>query len=894
VTTPSLVVTQSCPEGPVSPGGLLTYSGSVRNTGNITLTNVVVTSGGSGITTSNTVNTIWVDDAVPAGSVLATYGGDAWNWVSNNPAPFSGALAHQSLIASGMHQHVFKNAPTTFPINVGDILVTYVYLDPANLPSEVMLEWQSAGSFEHRAYWGANSVNLGTDGTVSRHYMGALPAVGQWVRLEVPASTVGLEGSALSGMAFTLFGGRATWDASGKATPSTSPPPPAGTTVFTAATLAPGTVADFTASYTLPAGSGCSFTSTLTAGAADTCTGTRVTANVSTTCSLVTAPAIAVTQMCPATPVLQGGILTYSGTVSNTGNVTLTNIIVVNNWPAPNTVIFTLASLAPGATANFTGSYVVPANCCVAWSTVVARGQDDCTGATVTDTDSGTCTVLTLPRIVVTKVCPPTAVRPGDLLQYSGTVSNAGNITLVNVTLVNTEPSAGSPLFGPVTLAPGESASYTASYLVPPDFCGTDTVTAQGLDACSFAPVVNSVTTTCPVITTPRIAVTKQCPPQPTPHGGQLIFSGTVSNPGNVTLINVFVVNNQPSNNTPVIGPITLAPGAFLDFSGSYTAPLVCCEMTDTLTARGQDRCTSSNVIATATAVCPMLYTPRIAVVQTCPPNPLPMGSVYRFSGYVTNSGDAILTNVVVFSGPAGQNPPLLGPLDLAPGQSEPYSGSLIVPANTCAVTVTATSQEVCQGTWITDTTTCPVATTPLLAVTQDCPANPVTPGGLLTYSGTVSNAGNITLTNILVFSSQPSNNAPVLGPITLAPGASAPFAGSYIALGGSNLMTNTVTATGNTCQGATVTATVDCLTPVTPASVGPVIGGPAMANGSFSLFLATENGKSYLVQYKNRLNDPTWTDLKTVAGTGGNVLITDATAAQQPTRFYRVMVVQE
>jgi hypothetical protein len=41
-------------------------------------------------------------------------------------------------------------------------------------------------------------------------------------------------------------------------------------------------------------------------------------------------------------------------------------------------------------------------------------------------------------------------------------------------------------------------------------------------------------------------------------------------------------------------------------------------------------------------------------------------------------------------------------------------------------------------------------------------------------------------------------------------------------------------------------------------------------------------------------LNDPTWTDLKTVAGTGGNVLITDATAAQQPTRFYRVMVVQE
>jgi uncharacterized repeat protein (TIGR01451 family) len=285
----------------------------------------------------------------------------------------------------------------------------------------------------------------------------------------------------------------------------------------------------------------------------------------------------------------------------------------------------------------------------VAWSTVQARGQG-CDGATVTDTDSGTCTVFTSPRIVVTKVCPPTALRPGDLLVYSGTVSNAGNINLVNVTIVDTEPGAGSPVLGPIILAPGESVSYDASYLVPPDFCGADTVTASGLDGCSLAPVANSVTTTCPIITSPRIAITKQCPPLPTPHGGQLIFSGTVSNPGNVTLLNVFVVNNQPSNNTPVIGPITLAPGASFDFSGSYTTPPLCCEMTDTLTARGQDRCTASNVTATATAICPLLYTPKIAVVKNCPANPVPVGGLFAFTGYVTNTGDAILTNVLVFS----------------------------------------------------------------------------------------------------------------------------------------------------------------------------------------------------------------------------------------------------
>jgi hypothetical protein len=46
--------------------------------------------------------------------------------------------------------------------------------------------------------------------------MGTLPATGQWVRLSVPAAQVGLEGRTLNGMAYTLYGGRATWDYAGK------------------------------------------------------------------------------------------------------------------------------------------------------------------------------------------------------------------------------------------------------------------------------------------------------------------------------------------------------------------------------------------------------------------------------------------------------------------------------------------------------------------------------------------------------------------------------------------------------------------------------------------------------------------------------------------------------
>ena len=44
-----------------------------------------------------------------------------------------------------------------------------------------------------------------------------LPASGGWVRLEVPAESVGLEGRVVNGLAFTLHGGQATWDHAGVA-----------------------------------------------------------------------------------------------------------------------------------------------------------------------------------------------------------------------------------------------------------------------------------------------------------------------------------------------------------------------------------------------------------------------------------------------------------------------------------------------------------------------------------------------------------------------------------------------------------------------------------------------------------------------------------------------------
>ncbi|MBA3241760.1 MAG: RHS repeat-associated core domain-containing protein [Acidobacteria bacterium] len=163
--------------------------------------------------------TVWVEDSLPTGATPAPAGGttEAWNWVGTAPAPHSGSLSSQSNVTAGLHQQVFTGATATLAVGAGEWLTAYVYLDPASPPSEIMMQWND-GTWEHRAYWGANQIGWGTDGTNSRRYMGPLPAAGQWIRLEVPASQTGLEGSIVTGLAFTLYGGRATWDRAGKAT----------------------------------------------------------------------------------------------------------------------------------------------------------------------------------------------------------------------------------------------------------------------------------------------------------------------------------------------------------------------------------------------------------------------------------------------------------------------------------------------------------------------------------------------------------------------------------------------------------------------------------------------------------------------------------------------------
>lgn len=158
---------------------------------------------------------VWFDDALPPGATGSATANDRWQWETGNPAPFSGRSAHHSELAAGLHFHFFAGVTAPLEVQTGDTLFAYVYLDPENPPRQIMVTW-AAEDWEHRAYWGENLIAEGADGGPGRRHMGPLPETGRWIRLEIPASAVDLEGKAVIGMGFNLYDGRAAWDRAGK------------------------------------------------------------------------------------------------------------------------------------------------------------------------------------------------------------------------------------------------------------------------------------------------------------------------------------------------------------------------------------------------------------------------------------------------------------------------------------------------------------------------------------------------------------------------------------------------------------------------------------------------------------------------------------------------------
>jgi hypothetical protein len=161
---------------------------------------------------------VWIDDAPPPGATVSNEGASdpkAWPVVTGPDHPVLSGSGAQFKVAEGQAQHFVQDAKPALKVGPGDVLFTYVFLDPLRPPREVMLQWNT-GQWSHRAYWGENLIDYGKDNSPERLRVGDLPTTGKWVRLEVPAAKVGLKpGAAVTGWAFTQHGGAVAWDKSG-------------------------------------------------------------------------------------------------------------------------------------------------------------------------------------------------------------------------------------------------------------------------------------------------------------------------------------------------------------------------------------------------------------------------------------------------------------------------------------------------------------------------------------------------------------------------------------------------------------------------------------------------------------------------------------------------------
>ncbi len=108
------------------------------------------------------------------------------------------------------------------------------------------------------------------------------------------------------------------------------------------------------------------------------------------------------------------------------------------------------------------------------------------------------------------------------------------------------------------------------------------------------------------------------------------------------------------------------------------------------------------------------------------------------------------------------------------------------------------------------------------LVLTKVCPPNPVPPGGLMTFTGSISNLSGVVLTNVFVYNDKPVTHTLVYGPATLAPGQGASFSGTYtVPVLPCGPYQDTLWASGTTPSGFvltnSVTATCPAATVITP-----------------------------------------------------------------------------
>jgi uncharacterized repeat protein (TIGR01451 family) len=255
------------------------------------------------------------------------------------------------------------------------------------------------------------------------------------------------------------------------------------------------------------------------------------------------APEITVVKDCP-TSVPFGQNVTFTITVTNTGNEPLTNVSVTDAKLGGNiTAAFSIPNPMPvGVPYSHQFSYAPGANEDPVQNSVTASGTGTDSGVTDTDTSSCETDIAHAPAIDVTKTCPET-VAFGEDITYTITVTNTGNEALENVlvsdALLGGDITAAFNLADPFPVGGQASADFTYTPGADEDPVA-NSVTASGVGVDSGVQATDTAVCTSDV-SNPGISIVKTVDQEVAPIGTTVTFTYVITNTGDVTLYNISV-----------------------------------------------------------------------------------------------------------------------------------------------------------------------------------------------------------------------------------------------------------------------------------------------------------------------------------------------------------------
>ncbi|MBT0958703.1 DUF11 domain-containing protein [Alphaproteobacteria bacterium KMM 3653] len=299
------------------------------------------------------------------------------------------------------------------------------------------------------------------------------------------------------------------------------------------------------------------------------------------------------------TPALSApGLLTYTVTVTNTGNQSLTGTsfadslvqggsgLTLTSGPTLSGDAGTAGVLDVGEVWTYSATFAATQEEIDDGANIVNTATFD-TAQTAAQSDAATTSITQTPGVDVNKTVDIANTDEAELLTYTVVVTNTGNVSLTNPSASDVIAQSGSnfaPSAGPIVTANGngdgdidvgEAWTYQVTYSVSQDNLDdggdlVNTFTFTSDQAGDSDPATTTLTQN------PDIAMAKAVadgePSTFAAVGDTIDFTFTVSNPGNVTLTGPITINdNQIGNGLACLaGP--LAPGATATCDITWTA----------------------------------------------------------------------------------------------------------------------------------------------------------------------------------------------------------------------------------------------------------------------------------------------------------------------------------